>query len=87
MVSELMVALSLVMGASQMPPTTISPMMPVPPGTPAPPGGPETRYCLHLDPVIGSRIPTIDCMTRDDWADLGLDIDEEWAENGAGVIA
>jgi hypothetical protein len=59
---------------------------PLAPGTPAPPGGPETRYCLRVDPLIGSHIQTIQCKTRDEWADLGLNVDEEWAENGVGVI-
>ncbi|HET8750737.1 MAG TPA: hypothetical protein VFM42_08355 [Sphingomicrobium sp.] len=54
---------------------------------PAPPGGPETRYCLRVDPLIGSRIETIQCKTRDEWASLEIDVDQEWAENGVGVIA
>ena len=59
---------------------------PMPPMTPAPPGTPETRYCLRVDPLIGSRIETIQCKTRDDWAMLGLDVDQEWAENGVKVL-
>ena len=59
---------------------------PLPPGTPAPPGTPETRYCLRVDPLIGSRIETVQCKTRDEWAALGLDVDQEWAENGVKVI-
>ena len=59
---------------------------PMAPGTPAPPGGPETRYCLRVDPLIGSHIQTIQCKTRDEWAMLGLDVDQEWAENGVGVM-
>jgi hypothetical protein len=59
---------------------------PMPPMTPAPPGTPETRYCLRVDPLIGSRIETIQCKTRDEWATLGLDVDQEWAENGVKVI-
>jgi len=56
------------------------------PMTPAPPGTPETRYCLRVDPLIGSRIETIQCNTRDEWAMLGIDVDQEWAENGVKVI-
>ena len=59
---------------------------PMAPMTPAPPGTPETRYCLRVDPLIGSRIETIQCKTRDEWATLGLDVDQEWAENGVKVI-
>jgi hypothetical protein len=53
----------------------------------APPGGPSTRYCLRVDPVIGSRIETIQCMTREEWADLDVNVDSEWAQNGVRVIA
>jgi hypothetical protein len=56
------------------------------PATPAPPGTAETRYCLRVDPLIGSRIETIQCKTRDEWAALELDVDQEWAENGVRVI-
>lgn len=54
---------------------------------PAPPGGPGTRYCLKVDPLIGSRIETIECLTREEWANLEVDVDNEWAENGVRVIA
>ena len=56
------------------------------PRTPAPPGGPETRYCLRVDPIIGSRIETVQCKTRDEWATLEIDVDQEWTENGVRVI-
>jgi hypothetical protein len=59
---------------------------PMAPGTPAPPGTPETRYCLRVDPIIGSRIETIQCRTRAEWAELGLDVDQEWTENGVRVV-
>ena len=61
-----------------------------PPATPgasgAPPGSPMTRYCLRIEPVTGSRIETIQCRTREEWAELGLDIDQEWGENGVRTI-
>jgi hypothetical protein len=65
--------------------------MPLPPassGAPPipPPGTPYTRYCLRMDPVIGSRIETIQCRTREEWADLDIDLDHEWAQNGVGVV-
>jgi hypothetical protein len=53
----------------------------------APPGTATTRYCLRVDPEPGSRIETIQCRTRDDWASLEVDVDQEWAENGVRVIA
>jgi hypothetical protein len=53
----------------------------------APPGTATTRYCLRVDPITGSRIETIQCRTREEWADLDVDVDQEWAENGVRVIA
>jgi hypothetical protein len=55
--------------------------------TAAPTGAPATRYCLRVDPPTGSRIETIQCRTREDWADLDVDVDQEWADNGVRVIA
>ena len=76
--NELVVAL--LMSAAALP-------LPVNPGAPAaPPGTPTTRYCLRVDPVIGSRIETIQCRTREDWWDLGVNVDKEWADNGVRVI-
>lgn len=53
----------------------------------APAGTPDTRYCLRVDPITGTRIETIQCRTREDWADLDVDVDQEWAANGVRVIA
>jgi hypothetical protein len=80
MAHELILGLSLAFAAAQGPATN-------PPPTPAPPGTPETRYCLRVDPLPGSRIETIQCMTRDEWATLEIDVDQEWAQNGVRVIA
>jgi hypothetical protein len=52
----------------------------------APAGTATTRYCLRVDPITGSRIETIQCRTREDWASLEVDVDAEWAENGVRVI-
>jgi hypothetical protein len=76
--SQLLVALSL--AASVLPPSTGAHPAPAPPGTPF------TRYCLRVEPVIGSRIETIQCMTRERWAELDVDVDQEWAQNGVRVI-
>jgi anaerobic glycerol-3-phosphate dehydrogenase len=59
--------------------------LPTPAGGSAPAGTPATRYCLRVDPIIGSRIETIQCMTRQEWADLDVDVDQEWAQNGVRV--
>ena len=64
------------------------PLQPVNHGTAgAPPGTAETRYCLRVDPITGSRMETIQCRTREEWAELDVDVDQEWAANGVRVIA
>jgi len=55
--------------------------------TGAPEGTATTRYCLRVDPVIGSRIETVQCRTRAEWAAIEVDVDQEWAQNGVRVIA
>ena len=55
------------------------------PGAGAPTAPPDARYCLRLEPNTGSRIETIQCETREGWAELGLDLDKEWAEEGVRV--
>ena len=77
---ELIIAFGMIVAAA---PAIASDELPV---TPAPAGTPETKYCLRVDPLIGSRIPTIQCRTRDEWANIEIDIDQEWAENGVRVI-
>jgi hypothetical protein len=57
------------------------------PAAGAPEGSATTRYCLRVDPITGSRIETIQCRTRDEWAQLEVDVDQEWADNGVRVIA
>jgi hypothetical protein len=54
----------------------------LPQGTPAPAGGPETRYCLRVGPLTGNIAENIECWTRDEWVDQGVDVDKEWAKNG-----
>jgi len=74
-----LVALSLIAATSQTPAN--------PPSAGAPPGTLETRYCLRVDPLVGSRVETIQCKTRDEWAALEIDVDQEWAENGVRIIS
>lgn len=76
--NELIVALSLAAASLQ---------SPNPAPAAAPPGTAETRYCLRVDPLVGSRVETIQCKTRDEWAGLEIDVDQEWAENGVRTIS
>jgi hypothetical protein len=59
----------------------------MPPPSMAPAGTPDTRYCLRVEPITGSRLETIQCRTREEWASLEVDVDQEWAENGVRVLA
>ena len=52
----------------------------------APEAPPTARYCLRVDPVVGSRMETIRCETRADWAALDVDVDKEWAMWGVRVV-
>ena len=53
---------------------------------PAPIGNESTRYCLRVDPNTGSRMETIQCYTRAEWASLEVDVDKEWAANGVKTL-
>lgn len=62
--------------------------LPAPMHEPVAPQAPaNARYCLRMEPITGSRIETIRCETRDEWAQLEVDVDQEWAENGVRVLA
>ena len=53
--------------------------------TPPPMEGPDARYCMHVEAVTGSLVQTVRCWTREQWADQGVDLDEEWSKEGLGV--
>jgi hypothetical protein len=79
---ELIVALGMIVAVSP-----VSAALPQPTREAAPTAGPDARYCLRVDPITGSRMETIQCNTRDEWAQLDVDVDKEWADNGVRVIA
>src|SRR5260221_7231726 len=54
--------------------------------TGAPAAPPTARYCLRVDPSVGSRMETIRCETRAEWAALDVDVDREWAMWGVRVV-
>ena len=53
----------------------------------APPGNADTKYCLRVEPITGSHIPGIACLTRDEWAEGNVNVDQVWAEDGVRVEA
>ena len=52
----------------------------------APAGTPDTRYCMRIGPITGSRIEEVKCWTRQEWAEQGVDLDEEWPEEGVRIV-
>ena len=36
----------------------------------------QTKYCIQLEAFTGSRISKTECLTREDWARLGVNVDE-----------
>lgn len=52
----------------------------------APSGTPDTRYCMRVEPQTGSRIESIECWTREQWAEGGVDVDKDWAREGVRVL-
>lgn len=51
----------------------------------APSAGPDARYCLRIE-LTGNIVEPVRCWTRAKWADEGVDVDKEWAENGVRVV-
>ena len=54
--------------------------------TGAPTAPENARYCLRVE-VTGTRIESVECLTREEWAGGDVDVDQEWAEEGVRVIA
>jgi hypothetical protein len=79
----LVLVLGMIVAASPVMAATSEP----PPTTPAPAGSAETRYCLHVAPVTGSLVETVQCWTRDEWAEQDVDIDQVWAKDGVRIEA
>jgi hypothetical protein len=79
---KFVVALSMIFAAAPVSAMRSEP----PPTTPAPAGTAQTRYCLRVEPQTGSRIESVECWTREEWAEGGVDVDKEWAKEGVRVL-
>ena len=56
------------------------------PMTGAPAGTPDTKYCMYIEAITGSRLEELKCWTRKEWAEQGVDVDKEWAKEGVRTI-
>ena len=56
------------------------------PPAPAPAGTPETKYCMYIEAITGTRLEEVKCWTREEWAEQGVDVDKEWAKEGVRTI-
>lgn len=36
----------------------------------------QTKYCIEVEAMTGSRISKMECRTKAEWAQLGIDVDE-----------
>jgi hypothetical protein len=79
---QMLIALGLIAASS---PASASTREPPPPG-PAPTDSADTRYCLRIEAIIGSRIEEVRCWTRGEWAEQEVDVDQEWDKEGVAVI-
>ena len=52
----------------------------------APAGTPETKYCMRIEAVTGTRLESVKCWTREEWAEQGVDVDKDWPKEGVTVI-
>ena len=52
----------------------------------APEGTAETKYCMRIEAITGSRIEEVKCWTRAEWAERGVDVDVDWAKEGVRTV-
>jgi uncharacterized protein YjhX (UPF0386 family) len=41
---------------------------------------------MRVEPHTGSRLETVECWTREQWAMADVDLDKEWPKEGVRVI-
>jgi len=80
---KLAVALSMVVAISPLSATKPEPA----PETTAPTASPDAKYCMWVEASTDTRIESVQCWTREEWAEQGVDVDKEWAKEGVKVIA
>ena len=79
---KLVVALSMIVAASPLSAAKPDPA----PTAGAPTASADARYCLRVEAVTGTRLETVQCWTREEWAELEVDVDKDWAKEGVRII-
>lgn len=82
MAFKLLVAASAAMLVTAAAPAAYDPAM-----APSPSDSAWTRYCMKVEPITGSRVETVECWTRAEWTEQGVDLDKDWAKEGVSIIA
>ena len=52
----------------------------------APAGTADTRYCMKVEAVTGTRLERTECWTRAQWAEQGVDVERDWPKEGVRTI-
>ncbi|MBA3668956.1 MAG: hypothetical protein H0W71_02640 [Sphingomonas sp.] len=78
-------AIALIMVAGAVPVSASQPLESPRQGAPEAPA--DARYCLKVEAATGTRLETVQCWTRAEWAEMEIDVDQEWAKEGVRVIA
>ena len=52
------------------------------PVTAPPPAPGDERICLRVGPLTGEIGERVECWTREEWAEQGVDVDKELPKNG-----
>ena len=52
----------------------------------APQGTADTRYCMKIEAVTGTRLEKVECWTRAEWSSQGVDVDRDWPDEGVRTI-
>jgi hypothetical protein len=58
----------------------------IPRDTPAETDGPNVLYCMHIEPITGSRLERVVCWTRAEWALNEVDLDTDWPKEGVSIL-
>jgi len=82
----LIIAFSAIFAASPVGATQTDPTSSQEPAMTAPAGTPETKYCMHIEAITGSRLEEVKCWTRAEWAEQGVDVDHDWAKEGVRTV-